>query len=83
VIKFFAMLDTPFWLILTIVLVCYIVSLRRRIAGLKDPRLYLSKGERRAWARKELAQREQDYDLAQFQKNLDIVQGNPTPKENQ
>ena len=82
-IKLFAMLDTPVWIIIVTCLVIYILSLRRRIAGLNDPRLYLSKGERRAWARKELAQREEDKDLAQFERNLGIVQGTPTHKENQ
>lgn len=82
-IKFFAMVDTPIWIIIVAILVCVIVAQRRRMAGLNDPRLYLSKGERRAWARKELAQREEDKDLAQFERNLGIVQGQPTHKENQ
>ena len=83
-IRFIAMIDTPVWIILTACLVCYIVTLRKRMAGLNDPRLYLSKAERRAWARRELAQRDEDRDVAQFQKNWDIVQGKtPTHEENQ
>lgn len=80
-IKFFAMIDTPIWIIIVTILVIYILSLRKRMAGLNDPRLYLSKSERRAWARKELAQREEERDLAQFEKNLGIIQGHPTHKE--
>jgi hypothetical protein len=83
VIKFFAMLDTPVWVIIVTLLIIYILSLRRRMAGLNDPRLWLSRKERRAVARKELAQRDEERDLAQFQRNLDIVQGTTTHKENQ
>lgn len=82
-IKFFAMLDTPVWIIIVTLLIIYILSLRRRMAGLNDPRLWLSRKERRVVARKELAQRDEERDLAQFQRNLDIVQGTTTHKENQ
>lgn len=81
-IKFFAMLDTPVWIIIVTLLIIYILSLRRRMAGLNDPRLWLSRKERRVVARKELAQRDEERDLAQFQRNLDIVQGTTTHKEN-
>ncbi len=83
-IKFIAMIDTPLWVIVVTCLIIYIVSLRRRMAGLNDPRLYLSKGERRAWARKELAQREEDRDAEQFEKNTRTVFGaTHHPQENQ
>lgn len=52
--KYLLMLDTPFWLILSGGLTTYVVRLRQRINGLNDPRLWLNRGERRAWARKEL-----------------------------
>lgn len=64
--KYLLMLDTPFWLILSGSLGAYVFALKRRIAGLKDPRLWLSKGERRAWARRQLER--QEYNQA-----LDIV----------
>lgn len=73
--KYLLMLDTPFWLLLSGGLTTYVFALKRRIRGLNDPRLYLSKGERRAWARKELAQREEDHDLAQLEKNTRIIKG--------
>jgi hypothetical protein len=56
--KYLLMLDTPFWVILSGCLTVYVYSLRRRINGLSDPRLWLSRGERRAWARKELERQE-------------------------
>jgi hypothetical protein len=56
--KYLLMLDTPFWVILSGCLTVYVFSLRRRINGLSDPRLWLSRGERRAWARKELERQE-------------------------
>lgn len=52
--KYLLMLDTPFWVFLSGFLTGYVIKLRRIIAGSKDSRLWLSKGERRAWARKEL-----------------------------
>lgn len=60
------MLDTPFWLIVSGSLTAYVFALKRRMAGLKDPRLWLKKGERRAWARRQLER--QEYNQA-----LDIV----------
>lgn len=60
--KYLLMLDTPFWLILSGGLTTYVFALRRRMAGLKDPRLWLSKGERRAWAREELERQEFERD---------------------
>lgn len=66
--KYLLMLDTPFWLIVSGSLTTYVFALRRRMNGLKDPRLWLSKGERRAWARTELERQE-------FERNTDIVNG--------
>jgi hypothetical protein len=80
--KLLVLLMDPVWMIIIVLLVVYVVSLRRRMAGLNDPRLYLSKGERRAWARKELEHREEQYAEVQLQKNLDIIQGK-TPIPNQ
>jgi hypothetical protein len=60
--KYLLMLDTPFWLVLSGSLTAYVFALRRRIAGLKDPRLWLSRGERRAWAREELQRQEFERD---------------------
>lgn len=80
--KLLVLLMDPVWMIIIVLLVVYIFKLRRRMAGLNDPRLYLSKGERRAWARKELEHREEQYAEVQLQKNLDIIQGK-TPIPNQ
>ena len=80
-IKAIAFLDDPLWLIIIACLVVYIFSLRRRMAGLDDYRLWLSRKERRAYARKQLEAADEERELARFQKNLDIVQGKP--KENQ
>lgn len=66
--KFLLMLDTPFWLCLSAALTVWNFKLRRRMAGLNDPRLWLSKSERKAWARKEL-------DRLEFERNTDIVNG--------
>lgn len=79
--KYILMLDTPFWLCVSIALLVWNNRLRTRIKGLNDPRLYLSKGERRAWARKELEQQEEDRNTAQFERNLGIVQGNHNREE--
>lgn len=66
--KYLLMLDTPFWLCLSAALTAWNFKLRNRMRGLNDPRLYLSKGERRAWARKELERLE-------FERNNDIING--------
>ena len=66
--KYLLMLDTPFWVILSGCLTVYIFALRRRINGLGDPRLWLSRGERRAWARKELERQE-------FERNTESIKG--------
>lgn len=60
--KYLLMLDTPFWLILSGSLTAYVFALRRRMAGLKDPRLWLTRGERRAWAREELQRQDLERD---------------------
>lgn len=82
-IKAIAILDDPFWLTIIGFLIVYIFSLRRRMAGLNDFRLWLSKSERRAYARKQLEAADEERELARFQKNLDIVQGTTTHKEEQ
>lgn len=74
-VKYLLLLDTPFWLLVSTGLIVYISILRRRMAGLKDPRLYLTRGERRAWARNELAQQAEDRDLEQFERGTNIVKG--------
>jgi hypothetical protein len=66
--KYLLMLDTPFWVILSGGLTVYVFALRRRINGLSDPRLWLSRGERRAWARKELERLE-------FERNTESIKG--------
>lgn len=66
--KYLLLLDTPFWLVVSGVLGTYAVRLRTRIRGLDDPRLYLSRSERRSWARKQLEQE-------MFERNLDVVRG--------
>lgn len=80
-IKTIAFLDDPFWLIIIGLLIVYIFSLRRRMAGLNDPRLWLSRKERRLYAVKQLEAADEERELARFQKNLDIVQGTTTHKE--
>lgn len=66
--KYLLMLDTPFWLCLSAALTVWNLKLRNRMRGQRDPRLYLSKGERRAWARKEMERQE-------FERNTDIING--------
>jgi len=41
------MLDTPFWLIVSLSLTTYIVKLRQRMRGLNEPELWLPRRERR------------------------------------
>lgn len=77
-IKAIAILDDPFWLTIIGLLIVYIFSLRRRMAGLNDPRLWLSRKERRLYAVKQLEAADEERELARFQKNLDIVQGTTT-----
>ena len=77
--KYLLMFDTPLWMILSITLAVYAWRLRRRIAGLNDPRLYLSKAERRAWARKQLQQQQEDQDAAQLERLTNIVNQPPNP----
>lgn len=60
--------DTALWVVVVIVLTCYIVSLKRRIRAIDHPMLAMSRRQRRKWAHDELANR-------QFEKNLGIVQG--------
>lgn len=60
--KYLLMLDTPFWLALSSGLTVYVVRLRQRINGLNDPRLWLTRGERRAWARNELTRQQIERD---------------------
>lgn len=74
-IKLLLLGDDIIYIAIIVGLGLYALSLRRRIKALDDPVLMLPRKERRAWARDELAQRKQDHDLAQFQRNLDIVQG--------
>lgn len=76
--KYLLMFDTPLWMILSITLAVYAWRLRRRIAGLNDPRLYLSKGERRAWARRQLQQQQEDQDAEQLERLTNIV-NKPNP----
>lgn len=81
--KLLVLLMDPVWMIVIVFLIVHIFSLRRRMAGLNDPRLYLSKAERRAWARRELEHREEQYAEIQLQKNLDIIQGRSINQEKQ
>lgn len=62
--KYLLMLDTPFWMLISIGLGSWVHRLRKTIRGLDEPELLLSRGERRAWARKRLAREEQALDEA-------------------
>lgn len=66
--KYLLLLDTPFWMIISGVLTTYVFRLRQRIAGLNDPRLWLSRGERRALARQDIADQK-------YQRNIDFIDG--------
>lgn len=82
-IKAIALLDDPFWITIIIGLVIYIFSLRRRMAGLNNPELWLSKKERHKRALEKLEEQDAEKRQARLQKDLEFIQGTTTHKESQ
>ncbi len=71
-----ALIPLIFLLIIAIcLLVFYVIDLRRRIAGLDEPELWLPRRERRAHARKLLRREEDQYQAARQQDLLDLING--------
>ncbi len=71
-----ALIPLIFILVIAIaLLVFYVIDLRRRIAGLDEPELWLPRRERKAHARKLLLREEQQYQDARQQDLLDLING--------
>lgn len=64
--KYLLMLDTPFWMILSLVLTTWIFRLKNQIKGINDPRMWLTRKERRELARESIRE------LA-YQRNLNVL----------
>lgn len=81
-IKAFLLLDDFLYIVVIIGLILYALSLRRRMAGLKDPELWLTRKERHARALEKLEDQDAELRQARLLKDLDIINGTTTHKEN-
>lgn len=80
--KLITLIDDPFMLAIIIGQLVYIFSLRRRMAGLNDPELWLSKKERHKRALEKLEEQDAERRQARLQKDLEFIQGrNPIPNQ--
>lgn len=79
-IKGVLLLDDIVWIAIIALLVFYIVSLRKRMRGLKEPELWLPRKERQAHARKLLAREEQEYQERMLQHFTEVL-GDQLKKE--
>lgn len=81
-IKLIALLDDPVYWVIIGGQLFYILNLRKRMAGLANPELWLSKKERHARALEKLEEQDAEKRQARLQKDLDFIQGyTPTHKE--
>lgn len=81
-LKLIALLDDPIYWAIIVGQLLYILNLRKRMAGLKDPELWLSKKERHQRALEKLEEQDAAVRQARLQKDLDFIQGyNPIPNQ--
>ncbi len=84
--KYILMLDTPFWMLVSACLTAWGFSWKRRAKALNAPWLLLPRKERRAQARLETAEYNEDRQRAQYERDLGVVHGHvnvdPIKKEN-
>lgn len=82
-IKAFLMLDDFLYIVVIIGLILYALSLRRRMAGLNDPELWLTRKERHARALEKLEAEDAELRRARLLKDMEIINGTTTThKEN-
>ena len=77
-IKAIAFLDDPVWLIIIGLLIAYIFNLRRRMAGLDNPELWLTRKERHQRALEKLKDKDDLERQIRLQKDLEFIQGTTT-----
>lgn len=83
-IKLLLLLDDPIYWVVIVGQLVYILNLRRRMAGLNNPELWLSRKERHARALEKLEEQDAEKRQARLQKDLEFIQGTTTThKENQ
>lgn len=81
-IKLITLIDDPIMIAIIVAQFIYILNLRRRMAGLKDPELWLSKKERHKRALEKLEEQDAERRQARLQKDLEFIQGkNPIPNQ--
>lgn len=80
-IKAIAFLDDPIWLIIIGLLIVYIFNLRRRMAGLNNPELWLSRKERHKRALEKLEEQDAEKRQARLQRDLEFIQGTTHKEE--
>lgn len=81
-IRAIAILDDPFWITIIIGLIVYIFSLRRRMAGLNNPELWLSRKERHKRALEKLEEQDAEKRQARLQRDLEFIQSTTHKEEN-
>lgn len=80
-LKLIALLDDPvYWAIIAAQLV-YILNLRRRMAGLANPELWLSRKERHQRALEKLEEQDAERRQARLEKDLEFIQGKKINQE--